>query len=158
MWVRGTGHQSLIRLWQNKLFHHLWEQNMRFDTVKTEAPSVPEILHITVVVKHPQRCLCSCFIPRVFFTDTWTVRLAGVADKTLLKERVRGANPSFCPANVQGLKAKKPQRIKNQHSDPEPLAEGEDLGSQPGWVCQGGGSQDPALHQEGLFKVICPDW
>lgn len=39
---------------------------MRFDIVKTEAPPVPEILHIMVVVKHPPEVFVQLFYTMSF--------------------------------------------------------------------------------------------
>lgn len=39
---------------------------MRFDIVKTEAPPVPEILHITMVVKHSPEVFVQLFYTTSF--------------------------------------------------------------------------------------------
>lgn len=126
--VCGSGerwHRSLIRLRQDKLFHHLQEQNiMRFDIVKTEPYSVTEILHIRVVLKHPQEVFVqlvntTSFLYRCLNSQacrSWyscsTMKVSGKQEVDL--------KLSFCPANVQGLKEKKKPMQQFSWNNPGP--------------------------------------
>lgn len=85
---------------------------MRFDIVKTEAPPVPEILHITMVVKHSPEVFVQLFYTTSFLYRHLTVRLAGVADKAVPQERCQGGKPIFLSCKCPGTKSKKSERTK----------------------------------------------